>query len=68
MTKDFLNICLAMGVGLVLGAGIGNVGQRYVNEYVEQTCPKKWNHSILTISTPVVGQQKYCVDQIHLDF
>lgn len=68
MKKEVFEILATFACGITLGVTLSNVTQRYINEHVEQTCPKKLNHAILTINSPMVGNQKYCIDQIKLDY
>lgn len=68
MKKEVFEILATFACGITLGVALSNVTQRYLNEYVEQTCPKKLNHAILTLTTPVVGNQKYCIDSLKLDY
>lgn len=68
MRKEFLEILATFTCGITLGVTLSNVTQRYINEHVEQTCPKKLHHAILTINSPMIGNQKYCIDSLKLDY
>ena len=64
MDKDFISALVAMTMGVGVGALLSIGGQKLLNNYNQDNCPRREGKILVKLTNSFVGDAYYCINKV----